>query len=430
MNEYFLHFIWKNRLMHLQGLTATSGETIEIVHQGYHNLHAGPDFTEAKIKINNTLWVGNVEIHVQASDWEKHSHHTNEQYNNVILHVVKNADKQAFRKNGSEIPTLVLQFDPEMFHIYNQLSKYKNPKVCSNHIHMLDSLVIPLWIDRLSVERLQLKSEEIITTLKQYNNNWEQVFYIFVARAFGFNVNAQPFEMIAKLISVTQLARQKDNLLQTEALLFGVAGFLDEPDGDNYYLQLKAEYRHLQAKYGLKSIPVSTWKFLRLRPYNFPTIRIAQFAALVHKSVSLFSKVVEAKTIDDLTLLFTVSASDYWDMHYQFNIISKKQVKNFGNDAVNLLLINVAAVFLFTYGQVKQNDDYKEFSLYLLENTNSEKNAIVDKWTNSGLKIENARQSQALLQLDKHYCREQRCLDCQIGTKLLLSKHLKNLLLS
>ena len=419
MREDFLHYIWKYKLFKNQNLKTQNQEKLEIINQGIHNFDAGPDFLNARIKIDKTIWAGNVEIHINSSDWYKHNHQEDKAYDNVILQVVSNYDKDVFRTDGQLIPTLVIEFEKKLLNNYEYLIKNEYWISCQNEITQVDSFTIYNWIEKLAVERLEEKSERILNLLEQTNNSWENAFYVQLASNFGFKLNSMPFELLAKSLPLTYIAKHKDNLFQIEALLFGQAGFLEDQSGDEYFNQLQKEYTYLKKKFKLKHIEGHLWKFLRSRPGNFPTIRIAQFSKLIYSSTSLFSKILEAATIQDLYSLFIVYPSEYWENHYVFNKKSVKKRKSLGKSAVDIILINTIIPFLFIYGVIKGKPEYKTRAIEFLETMKPEKNAIIAKWNELGIGSKDAFHSQALIQLKNKYCNHKKCLNCQIGNSII-----------
>lgn len=421
MPEEFLHHIWENRLFLAEGLKTTAGQQLEIIDPGKRNSNAGPDFFNAKVKMGDTIWAGNIEIHTKASDWNKHNHQHDKAYDNVILHVVEKADEAITRTNGKEIPTFVLQYPEHLSKNYRHLLDAQTWIPCADRFHRIDPIVLQLGFNRLMIERLENKTEEIISRLEQNNNDWNETFYQMLARMFGFKVNAVPFELLAKSLPAGILAKHRNNLFQLEALLFGNAGLLNKQLlGDDYFLQLREEYSFLYKKYRLKPIEEHLWKFLRLRPVNFPTVRIAQLAALIQGKEALFSKILESKNMEQIRALFQVKASDYWDTHYNFNKTSKrKAVKELGDASAQILIINVVVPFLFVYGEKQNQQHLKNRALDLLEQLPAERNSIVKKWSDLGIKARSAFESQSLLQLKNRYCDQKKCLNCQIGVKLV-----------
>ncbi len=421
--EEFLQYIWENRLFSVDNLKTVNDEPLGIINVGKRNTDSGPDFFNAKIKIDNTIWVGNIEIHKNASDWNKHNHQSNKAYNNVILHVVENSDLPIFRSNGEEIPVFVLKYPAHLKTNYQYLLDAKTWIACENQFHKIDPIILQLGFNRLMIERLENKTDEILTRLQQNKNDWNTTFYQMLARMFGFKVNAEPFELLAKSLPLEVLAKHKSSLFQIEALLFGNSGLLnDQLLGDEYYLNLRDEYSFLYKKYQLKGIESHLWKFMRLRPGNFPTVRISQFAALTHRSNGLFSRIIEIEDLDILKKLFKVQASEYWNLHYSFNKNStRNSIKELGETSVDMLIINVVIPFLFVYGE-KQNKEYlKNRALEFLEKLPSEQNSIIEKWGKLGVNARSAFESQALLQLKNKFCERKKCLNCQIGVKLVKS---------
>ena len=421
MTESFLQFIWKNKLFNAEVLNTSKGEKVEILDVGEINSNAGPDFINVKIRIDKTIWAGCAEVHIRASDWHKHNHSKDKAYNNVVVHVVEEVDKEIIRENGEPICTIKLNYEERYLNAYLQLYQNQLWVPCQKEITAVSSFVIRQWLSRLLTERLEQKSEYILFTLRINKNSWEETFYQLLFRNFGLNVNAQPFEMLAKSIPLKILSKHKDNLLQVEALLFGQAGFLSDNEiNDDYYLHLKKEYEFLKKKYNLNAIDKHIWKFLRLRPVNFPTIRISQLACLVHKSSSLFSKLLECNKYEEYFDLLNIQASEYWQTHYNFGKVSKPKDKRLGASTIDIILINTVTPFLFIYGKQRNMEQYADKSLQLLENIKPEDNSIIRNWAVAGVEAENAFYSQALIQLRNEYCKFRRCLDCQIGNSLII----------
>lgn len=419
MKEDFLHYIWKYGLFQDKNIKTQQGDNLEILNLGVHNFDSGPDFFNAKVKINETVWAGNIEIHLKSSDWYNHNHNIDKAYDNVVLQVVSNHDKDIFRTDGQVIPTLELDFNSGLFKNYNNLIESSNKIACSDSLKYVDSFKLQTWLGKLTVERLEQKAEYIKELLNQTSNSWETAFYFQLARNFGFRLNGDPFEMLAKSLPLSYLAKHKDNIFQLEALLFGQGGFLTDDKGDEYFNKLKNEYQYLKNKFQLKPIERHLWKFLRSRPGNFPTIRIAQFAQLIYGSVSLFSKVIEIKDIEDYYELFIIKPDDYWNNHYVFNKESVIKTKSLGKSAIDIILINTIVPFLFVYGKQKGIGHLQQRALDLLENIKAEKNATVNTWTEMGVKPINAFDTQALIQLTNGYCSQKNCLNCQIGNVII-----------
>lgn len=421
MNESFLHFIWKNKLFNTTNLVLSTGESLEIIDIGEPNTDAGPDFSNVRIKIEDTTWAGCAEIHIRASDWIKHRHNNDNAYNNVVLHVVAENDKVIERENGEVLPAIELPYNKNYLKTYHELYRNKKWVACQDKIQVVNPITLRHWLGRLTIERLEKKSNTITELLKIHKNSWEDVLYQALARNFGFKVNALPFEMLTNQLPLKYIIKHKDNLIQIEALLFGVGGFLDDTVEDDYFLALKKEFRFLQSKYQLQQMDKSIWKFLRLRPVNFPTIRLAQFASLLFKSSFLFSKLLDCKTNMEFRKLFITNTSEYWKTHYTFGKPSKMREKSIGEASINILLINTIVPTLFSYGKKKGMQHIMDRAIKLLEEIEPEKNTQLEKWNNMGIWSENAFYTQALLQLKNEYCNFRRCLDCQIGNTIIIT---------
>ncbi|WP_316818384.1 DUF2851 family protein [Pedobacter nyackensis] len=421
-NEDFLHFIWRFRLFNSARLICADGEELRVVNPGISNKHAGPDFSGAKLIIDKTTWIGHVEIHLKSSDWLLHGHQHDSFYDGVILHVVYQHDQPIRRTNGSIVPVLVLQglFSDQLLVNYKELLTTVNYFPCEKHIGHLDSFIVNTFLSRLVVERLQQKSEEVFQKLNVNQGDWEQTFYCFIARNFGFKVNAVPFDLLTAILPQHILLKHKDSALQIEALLFGQAGFLEQEFLEAYPLELQAEYGFLKKKYHLKPMSRSLWKFLRMRPQNFPTVRLAQFSALILKSNQLFSKVLTAYTLSDLYVLFNeLPVNEYWQTHYHFNKKTKEVVVQPGAASIDNVIINSVCLFLFCYGKYTDQPDLMDRALDFLEKLPAEHNEVVNQYRYAGVKIGNAFTSQGLLQLNKCYCNQKKCLNCAVGIKIL-----------
>ena len=421
--EDFLHYVWKFRLFDRADLQTTDGEELEIFSAGVHNSDSGPDFQNARIRIGDTVWAGNVEVHLSSSDWQKHGHTTDDAYNNVILHVVYRDDKPLILANGRHVPTLVLEnrIPGDLYGRYHNLI-FGNQTIipCEASIASVDSLTLHNWLTRVLIERLEKRSTAVITALNLNRGDWEETFYQFLAANFGFKTNALPFELLAKSLPQNILAKHKNNPMQIEALLFGQAGFLNDGVTDEYPRKLKKEYQFLQKKYKLTPIENHLWKFMRMRPQNFPTVRLAQFAALVVNSNHLFSRVLEIKDVKGLRNLFTdIKVNSYWENHYRFDAESTPSAKNLGQASVDVLLLNTLVLFLFSYGKHNQLQHFINRSLQLLEYLPNETNNIVADFNTLGVKIKTAFESQALLELKNSYCNHKKCLHCSVGNRIL-----------
>ncbi len=422
MTEEFLQYVWKLKLFDFSMLVTQDGEEVRVIKTGEMNSHAGPDFFNARVQIGETLWAGNIEIHKKASDWYKHNHQADADYDNIILHVVEEADVIVERANGTPIPTVELHYDKILSGNYQRLIDSEQWIPCAQHIHLVDEMKLSFWLGKLAIERLSAKADYIDRAMQLNGNNWSETFYQLLARNFGFKTNAEPFELLAKSLPIAIPAKHKGNLFQIEALLFGQSGLLHRNLlGDDYFLQLRKEYEFFQSKYRLQPMAAYIWKFMRLRPNNFPTLRIAQFASLLNQSESLFSKIIECDQIENIAKLFKAGTSDYWNTHFDFNKPSVDQKKVIGSTAINLVLINTVIPFIFAYGAKRKNEQYKERAVQMLEDITAENNAIVNKWNELGIQTKSAFETQALIQLKSGYCDHKRCINCEIGNEIILS---------
>ena len=420
--EELIHLIWQLRLYDSTKLQTTNHERIQILNCGYANKHAGPDFTDAKIIIGETTWAGQVEIHLKSSDWYAHGHQNDAAYNNVILHVVLDDDMQVQTADGATLPTLSLKgrITEQLLEKYQALIGAPYAFPCEKQIGEIDGFVINGFLPRVLVERMEQKCKEVFERLEQLNGNWDETFYHFMARSFGFKVNALSMQLLAQSLPQHLFAKHKDQAMQIEALVFGQAGFLNQQFEAEYPNLLKKEYTFLKKKYGLQDMGVVLWKFLRMRPQNFPTLRLAQFAALIVKSNHLFSSVLEVKKIKELHLLFEdLPVNKFWETHYHFNKETAHVNVQLGTQSIDHILINTVSLFLFAYGKYTQQANYQTRAFYLLESIAAEKNKVISQYENAGVGIENAYQTQALLQLRKNYCDQKKCLKCGIGLKIL-----------
>ncbi len=424
ISENLLHFLWRNRLFSPEDIEFLSDEPLEILRTGQHNTDAGPDFFNAGIKIGNTQWAGNIEFHLKSSDWIKHGHHKNEAYDSVILQLVLQNDMTIFRTTGEPVPTAIFKPNKEILKKYESLISSEHSIPCYADLQHINSFQLHSWFNALWAERIEKKSDDIKRILQYTTQNWEETFYINLARSFGSKVNAEPFELLAKSLPSIVLAKHKSSRFQLEALLFGQAGMLEDACEDEYFLVLKKEYQFLKAKYQLKPIAAHLWKFMRLRPANFPTLRISQLAHLVSKSSHLFSKLIENENITSIEANFDCETSEYWHTHFRFGKPSAQSVKNFGKTAVHGILVNTLLPILFLYGKERDKYELTERAVQFAEQLKAEKNAVTEKWLNVGIKNENAFASQALTQLYNAYCEPKRCSDCRIGG-LILQKQIK-----
>ena len=422
MKEEFLQFIWEHHLFTSNQLQTVDGRPLQILSTGRPNFDSGPDFFNARIKIGETTWAGNIEIHQKSSHWMLHKHDEDEAYSNVILHVVEHFDKPVI-VNQQELPTLELKYRSEILENFEQLLKSKKWIACEEKLPNVDAFILRFWYSSLMIERLQSKTEAILEILQQNTNNWNETFYQLLARNFGMKINSLPFELLARSLPLQILAKHKNSLLQIEALLFGSSGLLNEVLlGDDYFLSLRNEYSFLYKKYNLSGVDAHLWKFMRLRPVNFPTIRIAQLASLIHQSSALFSRILEIEDLEELRELFNITASEYWNTHYQFNKTSREnKPKHIGDSFFQNLVINTISPLLFVYGDQHLSQAMKDRALNFLEKLSPESNQITDKWAELGIDSRSAFESQALIHLKKQYCENKKCLHCQIGAKIITS---------
>ena len=406
-------------------LQTTTGEPVEVIDAGLPNTNAGPDFFNAKLKIGGTLWVGNIEVHTLASDWMRHGHDKDAAYDNVILHVAETVDCEVFRANGVPVPLLQLPCPDPVRQRYDELSHAEIYPPCYSILSSLPKLTVHSWLSALQVERFEQKARVIATRLERCNNHWEDVFFITLARNFGFGLNGDAFEAWASRLPFRAIDKHRDDLFQVEAFFFGQAGLLDEelPDADGYYLKLQKEFRYLQHKFEL-SVPMTAtqWRFLRLRPGNFPHVRLAQLANLYYKERSLFSRIMEADTLEAVRKLLTVTTSPYWEEHFNFRKVSSSREKQVGKNAQNLIIINTVIPFLYAYGLHKADELLCERATGFLESLKAEDNHIIRHWSGAGLPVSTAADSQALLQLQKEYCDKKDCLRCRFGFEYLRQK--------
>lgn len=420
MQEDFLHYIWKYKAFDSLGLKTTKGEPISVQQLGQHNLNAGPDFFNAQLVIAQQLWAGNVEIHIKSSDWYVHHHETDKAYDNVILHVVWQHDTEIFRKDNSEIPTLELKpfVDNTLISKYQKLMKSKSWINCENSFPEIDKFLLNNWLERLYIERLKRKSEVIEHLLETTNNDWEAVLFIMLLKNFGLKVNAEAFFSLGKSIEFSIVRKIQTSLVSLEALLFGQADLLENDLEDPYFMELKSEYLFLKQKFQLSSGYITPLQFFRLRPLNFPTIRLAQIANLYHQRQHLFSQLLASDTIDSFYKLFELSTSPYWKTHYTFKKTSKVSEKKLSKSFIHLLLINTIIPVKFYYA--KQNGEpIEEQLIELMQYLPSEKNTIIEGFNRLQKTSTSALDSQALVQLKTEYCDKHQCLKCAVGNSLL-----------
>lgn len=425
MNELFLQFIWRNKLFYNRPYTTDSGLEVEIISVGQHNPHAGPDFNQAKIKTNELFWVGNVEIHLKSSDWNKHNHQLDKAYQNVILQVVLEADTTVFDVNGRQVPTITLDFNSQLFSNYQQLLAIETDISCQKYLDKLDRLVLVQWASRMIVERLQQRKDRIFEQLELYNGDWETVFFHSLSRSMGMGVNADAFEMLARSIPVKLIFKLRDDPDKVEALLFGQAGFFDTEldERDLHTDKMIIEYSYLKNLYQLRGMDQSVWRFLRLRPASFPTMRISQLAQIMIFSSQLFASIIKANELTELRSIFKAKASKYWANHYHFGKSGAPHSIVGGESLIDSLIINTAIPFIFAFGKYTGDETLCEKALNWLELIKVENNRIVRFWTREGVTLSHALDSQAVLHAYANYCIRKRCLDCVVGRHIVLAQN-------
>jgi len=418
--EVFFHYIWKHKLL-INRICTRGGEKISILYNGIHNTDSGPDFLCARIKIGSTVWAGNVEIHVRASDWYRHKHHKDAAYNNVILHVVAEDDMPVRDKSGRKLPTLCIAdaYDKDLLERYRSISRNMLWVPCQEMINSIDKIHVTGRLNAEAIQRLYNKAAAIKEELNLLKNDWEECCYRVISRQFGAKVNVSAFEMLTRTLPAKVLIKEHGELLHTEALLFGQSGLLNMRIRGRYPHALKKEHAFLAAKYRLSPMPGYLWKFMRIRPAAFPTIRIAHLAALYSRHQSIFQEVIERDSIARISRLFKVSASSYWDKHFIFDRISRKKVKTLGTQSIRLLLINAIIPLIHLYGQEMNKSELCDRAISFLEALPPENNAIIRKWSSLGIEASNSLESQGLLQLKHERCDHKKCLECSIGHKIL-----------
>lgn len=425
MQEDLLHYIWNHKKFNFPQLKTTNMKNVTITSVGTYNKNTGPDFFNAQLKIGDQLWAGNVEIHVKSSDWYLHNHETDSNYDNVILHVVWEHDTDVFRKDNSKIPTLELKpyVSNDTINNYSKLfSKSQKWINCENDYSSVDKFTISNWLERLYFERLERKSEIIKQLLEDSKNDWEATLFCMLAKNFGLNINGDAFLSIVKSVEFSIIRKIYGNQINLESLFFGQAGLLENDVEDTYHLQLKKEYNFLRQKFKLSNKHIVPVQFFRLRPSNFPTIRLSQLASLYSKTQNLFSKIIEIQSMDDFYDLFSAETSPYWESHYTFGKGSKSSKKRVPKSFINLIMINTVIPIKFSYAQYIGKPIDEEI-MNLVIQIPSEKNSIVEKFLKLKTISSSALESQAFIQLKNEYCDKNRCLQCAIGNEILTGIH-------
>lgn len=428
--EKLLHYVWRHRVFPLEALVTTDGQAVEVIDPGLPNRDAGPDFFNAKVRIGGTLWVGNVEIHLLASDWNRHGHQSDAAYDTVILHVVEKADTDVITSDGKRPPQLELPIPERVRQGYEQLSQREDYPRCWPVIPKLSPLSTHSWLSALLAERLQERAGRCLERLSAVGGDWERAYFITLARNFGFGLNGDAFEAWARRMPLHAAAKHRDNPFQLEALFLGTAGLLDitsipnsvsaAAEGDDYLRRLRNEWAFLKHKFQLEP-PMKShlWRYLRLRPQNFPHLKLVQLAMLYHRQTASLSAILKAKDREALHTAFDTAVSEYWQTHYLFGMPSRRNEKRLSTASRDLLIINTVVPIRFAHSQAHNNEAEQESAVSLLEELKAEKNFIIRQWQQCGLNVDNAADSQALIQLKREYCDCNDCLRCRFGYEYL-----------
>ena len=425
-----MHYCWKHKMFPLEPLKTTDGQDVEVIDPGlYNRRNSGPDFFNAKVKINGTLWVGNVEIHQKASDWYQHGHDHDAAYNNVVLHVCSEIDTDVRTADGNFLPQMTLKVPAEVSSHYDELLKADQYPPCYRIIPSLTRLMVHSWMSALQTERLEQKTQAIGQRVQRQNGSWEGGYFMTLARNYGFGINGDAFEAWAATIPLQAVDHHRDDLFQIEAIFMGQAGLLElntipehyqkDALNEGYFTRLRNEYLYLKHKFGLQPMDAAMWRFLRLRPQNFPHIRISQLAQLYYSRKAGLSQLLECETTEQLAALLSTQVTPYWETHYTFGSTSCKTQKHLSPASLNLLMVNTAIPMLFAYGRHKSNERLCDRAFDLLEQLKAENNHITRMWQQCGLEVKTAGDSQALIQLKREYCDRKDCLRCRFGYEYL-----------
>ena len=427
--EQLLHYVWKHKLFAAAPLKTIEGVEVEVIDTGLHNDNAGPDFFNAKIKLGDTLWVGNVEIHDMASQWYEHGHQNDARYNNVVLHVVGKADMECLTLDGKRLPQMELAVPSKVLEHYDELLAADRFPPCHHIIPQLPALTLHSWLAALQTERLESKTEAVMRRAEQTNGSWEDAFFITLARNFGFGVNGDAFERWAANVPLRCVDHHRDNAFQVEALFMGQAGLLDMSAiparyqaaavAEGQFERMKKEYAYLAHKFSLQPLDPSLWLFLRLRPQNFPHIRLSQLAMLHHSRRASLANIVACEGLSQLRKALATQVSTYWQTHYVFGGESKSSDKALSVASRDVLILNTVVPVLFAYGRHRHNEALCDRAFALLDELKAEDNHIVRMWKACGLEVKNAGDTQALIQLKNEYCDRKECLRCRIGYEYL-----------
>jgi hypothetical protein len=423
MKESFLHFVWELQYFYKQNLTTCQGDDIQIIFPGTFNTDAGPDFSNAKIRIANIEWFGNIEIHIKSSEWYQHSHQTDPNYHNIILHVVWTNDKNILHKDGTVIPVIELKGRVDEKLILKYASMVNSPDLipCHKQFPFIAAIHKTGMLDKVLTRRIEHKAKEVKALLDRNKGDWEETAYQVLAKNFGFKINADPFLMLSQSLPLKTLSKHSDHLQHLEALLFGQAGFLEQDLKEDYPILLKNEYAFLSHKYALNSqrLDEFQWKFLRIRPANFPTIRIAEFASLIYKLPNLFSSFIEFENASQIYNALDLHLSEYWNDHYYFGKKVTLKKRKIGRSSIENVVLNTIVPILVCYAKERDNNDYIERAISFMESLPAEDNKITRLWEEHGLEIDNAFDSQAVIELYNNFCKRKNCLNCSIGINIL-----------
>lgn len=431
--EQLLHYCWKHKMWPLEGLQTTDGRVVEVLDPGLHNRNAGPDFFNAKVKIGSTEWVGNIEIHDKSSDWYAHGHDKDVHYNNVVLHVVGVADKEVRTQDGNFLPQLVLKVPQSVAQNYEELLRTDAYPPCYRIIPNLTQLMVHSWMAALQTERLEQKTVAIAERAKKAGGSWEDAYFMTLARNYGFGINGDAFEEWARHIPLQAVGKHRDDLFQIEAIFMGQAGLLElnaiperyqrDALNEGYFAKLRNEYQYLAHKFSMQPMDYKRWRFLRLRPQNFPHIRISQLANLYYQRKAGLSELIECKDMVSLSERLHSQVTPYWETHYTFGSESVRNAKHLSPFSINLLIINTCVPMLFAYGRHTSREELCDRAFDFLEQLKAENNHIIRMWQECGLDVRTAGDSQALIQLKKEYCDRKDCLRCRIGYEYLKRPH-------
>lgn len=430
--EQLLHYVWKHRLFSPRPLFTTRGERVEVVDPGLPNANAGPDFFNAKIKMGGIIWAGNVEIHDLASQWHLHGHDQDERYNNVVLHVVGKADREVVTQDGKTLAQVVMEIPPEVQRHFDELRTADRYPPCYKIVPHLPALLVHSWLSALQTERLEQKTEAVLRRVERCGGSWEAAFFVTLARNYGFGINGDAFEQWAYRIPLSCAERYRDQPQQVEALLMGQAGLLEEEAipvkyrqeavQSEYFGQLKTAYQQMVREYNLQPMQAHLWLFLRLRPQNFPHIRLSQLAQLYASRRASLEKIVACNDIGQLRTVLSTAVSPYWQRHYIFGGESKASKKALSVASRDVLILNTVIPVLFAYGRHLHREEWCNRAFQLLEELKAEDNHIVRMWQTCGLAVSHAGDTQALIQLKNEYCDRKGCLKCRIGYAYLKRK--------